>query len=345
MRLTPAALFSRLEKGCDRAYLLFGPELLLVEEARDRLCNAVRIHGVDEILRFTAGVDLDWQQFRESTRSLAMFATRRIIEIRLPTGKPGSVGSKMMVAFLEEDRDDIILVIVAGRIDKRTQTANWFKMLEQKGTIVEAAAISSGELPRWIEARLLARGLRSESGVAKRLAFYVEGNLGAAAQEVDKLALLVPTGEVLTNSILERSISDQARFNVYQFVDNCLQGVFVRALRVLTTLQNDGTEPTFVIWALARETRQLVEMAAEIDGGQSKQAVFRRHRVWSTRISCVSAALDRHTGNYWSHLLVHLAKVDQATKGRRATIGSPWDQLEQVALSVCGINIGFELFL
>jgi len=340
VRLTPATLLSHLEKGCDRAYLLFGPESLLVDEGCARLRQAARTQGVDEILRFTAGVDLDWQQLHESTRSLALFASRRMIEVRLPTGKPGTTGAKTLISLLEEDRDDIILVVVAGRIDKRTQAANWFKMLEQKGVVVEAAAVPTGKLPRWIEARLLARGLRPESGVAKRLAFYVEGNLRAAAQEIDKLALLLPPGQGLTVEVLERSISDQARFSVYQFVDSCLQGVFERALRMLTTLRRDGTEPVLVIWALAREARQLVEMAAQIEGGQSRHTVFRHHQVWSTRSTCVGAALERHTGTYWCHLLAHLAEIDQVAKGRRATVGSPWAQLERVALSMCGINTG-----
>jgi DNA polymerase-3 subunit delta len=336
-------LFSHLEKDCDRAYLFFGPESLLVEEGCASLRQVARTQGVDEILRFTAGIDLNWDQLHESTQSLALFASRRMIEVRLPTGKPGSMGAKAIISLLEEDRDDIILVILAGRIDKRTQSANWFKMLERKGTVVEASAVPVAALPRWIEKRLLAKGLCPESGVAKRLAFYVEGNLGAAAQEIDKLALLLPTGEALTNDVLEKSISDQARFTVYQFVDSCLQGVFERALRMLMTLRRDGTEPVLVIWALAREARQMIEMAAQIDGGQSRQTVFRRYQVWSTRTACLGAALERHTGTYWGYLLAHLAEVDQAAKGRRIIVGSPWDQLERVALSICGISTGSRL--
>ena len=114
---------------------------------------------------------------------------------------------------------------------------------------------------------------------------------------------------------------------------------------MLTTLRRDGTEPVLVIWALAREARQLVEMAAQIDGGQTRQTVFQRHQVWSTRNSCVGAALERHTGTYWRHLLAHLAEIDQAAKGRRTIVGSPWEQLERVALSICGINTGSGLSL
>ena len=111
------------------------------------------------------------------------------------------------------------------------------------------------------------------------------------------------------------------------------------------TLRRDGTEPVLVIWALARETRQLVEMAAQINDGQPRQMVFRQHQVWSTRTTCVGAALERHTRTYWCHLLAHLAEVDQAAKGRRAAVGSPWMQLERVALSICGINTSSGLSL
>ena len=338
MRLPSAALVSRLEKQLDQAYLFFGSELLLVEEASDQLRQAARMKGIDEFIRLTAGIDLDWQRFSENTRSIGMFSTRRVIEIRLPTGKPGAEGSKALLSFVEQDNKDVILVLLLGQTDKRAQTAEWFNEMEKRSTVVEAKAVAPKKIPRWIEERLSSRGLRVEPGVADKLAFYVEGNLLAAAQEIEKLSLLLDNGEILTDELLEKSIFDQARFNVYQLIDSCLQGVPSRALQILTNLERNGTEPILVIWAFARETRAMLEMAMEIRNGQLMQAVLRQHRVWSTRLTFVRQALERHSEGYWRDLLARLSELDQMTKGRRVEVGSSWDQLERVVLSVCGIN-------
>jgi len=340
VRLTPPALLLRLEKKLDRVYLFFGTELVLIEEGSDKLRQVARGQGVDEIARFTSGIDLDWQRFLADTRSIAMFSNRRIIEIRLPTGKPGKDGSQALLSFLEEDREDIILVVLAGHIDKRSQTLSWFKELEKRGTVVEAGAIPAKKIPLWIENRLLSRGVRSEPGIANRLAFYVEGNLSAAVQEIEKLSLLVAKGEVLTVELLEQSICEQARFSVYQFVDSCLQGASGRALRILNVLRRDGAEPILVIWTLARETRQIVEMASEVQHGRSLPMVLKDHQVWSTRVACVRAAVERHSESYWQQLLRRLSEIDQSARGRFVAVGSSWDQLEGVALSICGITTG-----
>ena len=338
MRLNAAALSARLEGGLDRAYLLFGFERLMIEEACDLLRQTARAQGVDEILSYTAGVDLDWQDLQNRTRSLSLFSNRQMIEVRLPTGKPGDVGSKALVSFLEEDHEDTILVVVAGRLEKRMQITRWFKILERVGTVVEAPPVPAKKLPQWIGQRLNDRDLQSESGVAERLAFFVEGNLLAAAQEIDKLALLLPADKVLTVQFLEKSITDHARFSVFHFVDACLGGNPERTLRVLGVLRREGAEPVLVIWSLAREVRQMAQMASELESGQSRQTVFRRYQVWSSRTACVGGALARHPASYWYRLLSRLATVDRVAKGRKADVGGAWGQLEQVALSVCGIN-------
>ncbi|MBO66952.1 MAG: DNA polymerase III subunit delta [Acidiferrobacteraceae bacterium] len=342
MRIKISGLNSELEKGCAGFYLIFGGEPLLIEEACTKLRVSSRKNGAQEILRFTAGVDLDWEHIREITRSLSLFGARRQIEIRLPTGKAGIAGNEILSTLIEEDREDLIVVIIAGRIDKRTQSAKWIKLIEQKGVVVEAMAVNPNLLPGWIQDRLRERDILIESGVSERLAFYVEGNLLAAAQEIDKIAVLLPDGNKLTSEWLDNNICDQAKFTIYQFVDSCLQGATTRAMRMLSGLRRDGNDANMLVWALAREFRQLSQMAREIDQGKSRQSVLRNHQVWSSRISCVGTALARHDKHYWNISLARLSELDQAIKGRRVLVGSSWEQLENIVLSLCGINIDYE---
>ena len=341
MRISPSALASRLESQLDQRYLFFGSEFLLVCEASDQLRQSVRKNGVDDIIRLTAGIDLDWQQFLETSRSLGMFSTKRMIEIRLPTGKPGPEGAKALLTFLKEDHDDIIFVLLLGQIDKRTQTTMWFKEMEQKSTVVEAPTVPQRKLRGWIQERLLSKGLRADATVAEKLAFYVEGNLSAAAQEIEKLCLLLPNKEILTDELLEQCILEQATFSVYQLIDSCLQGTTDRVLRIINNLKRDGSEPILVIWALAREAREMLEMSSQVVQGQKIETVLKRHRVWSSRVRFVRQALERHSESYWQELLGRLSELDQISKGRRVEIGSIWNQLESVALSICGISIPY----
>jgi len=327
-----------LRKGLARSYLLFGSEPLLLEEAADEIRQQVRSQGGTDVLRFTAGVDLDWSELMGNARALSLFVDRRLIEVRLPTGKPGETGSKALVEFLEHCGADTTLVVLAGRIDKRAQSTKWFKSIEQIGVVVEARSLSADQLPQWIQQRFRRLGINATPGAVERLAYFSEGNLMAAAQEIRKLAALLDEGAKLDEESLEALTEDQARFSVYNLVDAALGADPARALRILTVLRREGTEAVLVVWALAREARSMAAIAGALEAGKSRATVFRSHQVWRSRASCVDTALQRHPGDYWQGLLGCLSAVDRILKGRDTSTGDVWAELERVVLSVCGIT-------
>ena len=338
MRLAPAALSGRLEKGLDRCYLVFGAEFLLVEESAEMIRRAARQHGVDEILRFTAGVDLDWQQLVASGQALSLFASRRLIEIRLPTGKPGEVGARALMDFLAESDASDCLSLILGRVDKSIQSNKWFKALESAGTSVEAKAVSTQQLPGWIAERLRAQGIRATRGAIERLAYYSEGNLLFAAQEISKLPLLL-AGDELDENTLEALVADQARFSVFALADAALAGKSAPCLRMLHGLQREGTEAILVNWALAREVRALYEMAQARAHGADRRKVFDQFRVWRSRDAYIGSALRRLRVRQLGDVIRQCARIDRVIKGQTQSPGGPWAEIERAVLMLCGIKV------
>ena len=210
--------------------------------------------------------------------------------------------------------------------------------MEKGGLAIEARALTRDQLPRWIEQRLNSQEIVGTAGAVQRLAYYAEGNLMAAAQEISKLALVLGTGATLDEKRLDELTQDQARFSVYNLVDTALSGDEIRALRILSVLRREGTESVLLVWALAREVRTLEAVSAALASGESQADIFRRHQVWRSRVNCVNAALRRHPHGYWAALLSRLCQLDYVVKGRKSAAGNVWAELEQVLLSVCGIN-------
>jgi len=338
LRIAPPALTGRLGKGLDNVYLLFGTEPLLIEESADAIRAAARQHGVEEILRYTAGVDLDWQQISSTSRSLSLFASARLLEIRLPSGKPGDAGVRTLNDFLADNDPSTHLVLILGRVDKSTQSSKWFKALESHGIAVEARAVALAQLPGWIDQRLRAQGIKATRGAIERLAYYSEGNLLFAAQEISKLPLLLGSDRELDETLLDTLVSDQARFSVFALADAALAGNAPHALRMLYGLRREGSEAVLVSWALVRETRALYKMAIELAAGAKRQSLYQQHRVWRSRMPCISAALTRLDTAQWARVLHGLAIADQVLKGQRQVPGGVWAELERVVLLLCGIN-------
>ena len=338
MRLAPPALSGRLQKGLDNAYLLFGAEPLLVEESAEAIRSAARNQGVEEILRYTAGVDLDWKQLLSAGQALSLFASKRLIEIRLPTGRPGDTGAEVLMEFLADAESTDHLVVILGKVDKAIQSSKWFKTIESQCTAVEARAVTPQQLPAWIRDRLRAEGIKATPGAIDRLAYYSEGNLLFAAQEISKLPLVLD-GVDLDEAALDSMTSDQARFSVFALVDAALAGKTAESVRMLHGLQREGSEAILVNWALAREVRSLYPMSLEIAAGVDRKSVLQRHRVWRSRASCISAALSRLNPNGLQALLQQLAHSDQVLKGQRQAAGGIWAELERAVLMLCGINV------
>ena len=339
MRIDPERLSAHLAQATadslQPVYLVYGDEPLLVDECCNALRSRARDLGYAERSVHTVESGFDWNDLYAATRSLSLFAERRLLELRLPTGKPGDAGAKMLIQLAQQPAPDTILLVIAGKLDKAGRESAWASALDAAGASIAVWPLPAAQLPAWIGARLQALRLRPEPGVVELLAHYMEGNLLAAAQEIDKLALLAEGGVVRLSDVQD-SLSDNARFNVYGLVDACLQGAAASAARMLVSLRAEGVEPILVLWALGRELRAMAQISSQLAQGRPEASVLQANRVWSNRRALVTQALRRLRPAQWLVLLVRAARVDRVLKGRAS--GDVWQELEVLVLAVCGIR-------
>ncbi len=343
MRVSYTSFSGHLNQGLGSLYLLFGDEILLLEEALDQLRQVARGEGFNERMRY--GVDkgergFDWNQALPREQSMSLFSDKKIIELRIPTGKPGIEGAAALAEYANAPQSaDTILVVISGAIDKRAQGSKWFKAFESRGITTECPLIGSQRLPGWIGQRMKAKGLGFDQGVTGQLAYFVEGNLLAAAQEIDLLALLAKDKKV-TEELVQSTIADHARFSIYTFSDACLTGSTQRLIRILQSLKQGQIEPILILWSLTRETRTLCQLAAISDRGGNPRSEFQRLGVWSSRAGLISAALSRLSLGQCRKILRRLAYADLQLKGRAPVQRKDmWEEIESIGLEYCGVSI------
>jgi DNA polymerase-3 subunit delta len=336
VQIGSAQLSADLRERLRPLYLVYGEEPLLIDEALAMIRAAAEAQGYGAREVYTVEPGFDWDQLRTATQSLSLFAERRLIELRVPSGKPGEVGTRVLTEFAAAPVPDTLLIVSTGKLDKAAREAKWFKALAEAGLAVAVYALEVAQLPGWIARRMRAQGLEPGAGVAELLAYHMEGNLLAAAQEIEKLAMLKGAGAVSVDDI-EGNLGDNARFSVFTLADACLLGRGEQIVRMLAGLRAEGVEPVLVLWALAREVRGLAQMAAAIASGRTEAAALEAHRVWPRRRPLVSRALRRSSAREWQSLLSRAARVDRVIKGRRG--GNAWQELECLALALGGVKL------
>jgi DNA polymerase-3 subunit delta len=334
VRLRPEQLAGHLEQALLPVYLVSGDEALLVQESCDLIRRHCREQGCSEREILEVDKQFDWQQLIASAASLSLFADRKLVELRLPDGKPGAEGSKALCEYLAQGSDDILLV-VAGRIDKQSTNSKWFKALDRAGAVIQVWPVDRRQLPRWLEQRLRAHGLRIEREALDLLCERVEGNLLAAMQEVEKLRLLA-TGDNIDTACVTDAVLDNARFNLYGMVDSALGGESRSCLRMLRGLRGEGTEPAVICWALSRELHMLRRLRDAHTRGQDLRSLFRQWRIWDSKAALYQAALARHDDGSLATLLELAVAADGSIKGYAG--GNPWDNLAALLLALASGN-------
>jgi len=331
MRLYPEKLAAALERQLLPVYLVFGDETLLVQECADAVRAAARRAGCSERVVLDAGDrGFAWRDLLDDAASLSLFGERRLIELRVPSGKPGSEGSQALQAYLDQPADDILL-IVAGKIDKASTNSKWFKAIDAAGATVQLWPVNAGELPRWLGQRAAARGLRIERDALELLAERVEGNLLAAVQELDKLELL-GEGATIDADAVAAAVANSARYSLFSMIDVALAGRDADCLRMLHGLRAEGGQPASLTWALVRELELLLDLRIAIEGGRPAGQAMAAARVWKSRQAAVGAALGRHDSASCVGLLDLAFDVDAASKGFGAA--KPWETLERLLLAL-----------
>ncbi len=342
MKIAPQALAQHLSKGIAPIYHLFGAEVLIVEETLSELRAACTSAGFSEREKYHVEAGFDWNQLLDSSQALSLFATKKIIEVRMPNSSPGDKGGKVLTEYCQAPSPDNVLILVSGAIEKRAQNTKWFKTLDQTGVSLEAAEVKAHQIQQWIERRLQQKEMRYEAGVARFIADYVEGNLLAASQEINMLELLLGKQARTTPMSLESVqaiVSDQARFTNFAYVDACLAGDAARSVRVLESLKRDQAEPILLIWAIARETRRLARLASAKINGKPVRPLFQKLGIWSSRTSLMDKALSRHSPRAWLKIHATVAELDQMLKGQvRTRRANLWAEVESLGLKICGVH-------
>jgi len=333
MKLPPQQLPSHLQQQLAPVYLVTGDEALLVQEACDAIRSKARESGCEERVVMHVETGFDWHRLQQEASDLSLFSRRRLLELRLPSGKPGDAGSKALQAYAKDQASDDVLLVMARKIEAAARNSRWYKALDSRGVVVQIWPLAARQLPAWLNQRMRQRGMTAGPDALALLADRVEGNLLAAAQEIDKLHMWHGPGTVTADELME-AVADSARYDVFGLVDSALAGDAARILRMLVGLRTEGVEPTVVLWALLRELRSLAAMAATVRQGSTPAQALARHHVWDKRKALVGGALQRRDDSGWLGLLQEGARIDRMIKGLEA--GNPWDELLQLCLQMAG---------
>lgn len=334
MKIRADQLNSHLKDRILPIYFVTGDEPLLVAEALDAIRARARDLGFTEREVFTAERGFDWNRLISGGANLSLFAEKRILELRIPTGKPGDEGSKTLLELAAAPPEDTLIVVSAPKLERARLSSKWVKALEQAGALIQVWPVDAAALPAWIGRRMRALGMEPSGDAVKLLADRVEGNLLAAAQELEKLRLVHGEGPIDANQV-EAAVADSARFNIFKLSDSAVAGHAGRALRILGSLRAEGTEPVLILWALTREIRTAAMVCCDVDAGRALAQSLKRRGVWSSRENIVRACVARHTRASLNCLMTRAERADQVLKGRRA--GEPWQEI--IALTA-GLAMG-----
>lgn len=331
MELTPERLVAQLDNETLRpAYLIAGAEPLRVLEAADAIRARARAQGIGEREIFDVDARFDWNLLEASLHAPSLFSAQRLLEVRLPSGKPGTEGAKALAAFCADPPPDVVLLVTCEEWS-RQHGGKWSEAIARVGHVVVAWPVKAHELPEWIERRMRARGLRADRDAVQVLAERVEGNLLAAAQEIDKLALL-DEGATIDAARMESLVADAARFDVFRLVDAAMNGQGAHAARMLAGLRAEGIAVPALLGMVAMELQRAAALAQVQARGGNLVAEFKAQRIWDSKQAAYKRALARHDAARWDEFVARIGRVDRAAKGRGE--GDPWQQLERILLAV-----------
>lgn len=351
MQIAANQLANHLQRGLKSLYTLHGDEPLLQQEALDALRTVARAQGYTERTSHTvAGAHFDWSEVLAASGSLSLFADKQIVEIRIPSGKPGKDGSTALQQLAESARDnqDTLTIVLLPRLDKMTKSSAWFAALEGHGVTLQVDPVERQALPAWIAQRLAAQGQRVEAGESGQhtLQFFadrVEGNLLAAHQEIQKLLLLYPptgaAGGVLTQAQVEAAVANVARYDVFKLSEAVLAGQAARVQRMLDGLQAEGEAEVLVHYTLAEDIRALKRVKDAMGQGRPLPMALRENRIWGPKERLFERVLPRMSDTQLTELLQAAHVVDGIVKGLKQADwpASGWQALHRLALRLCAL--------
>ena len=324
-------------KGLSPVYLISGDEPLQLNEASDSIRRKAREQGVDERIVLDVAVGFDWNKLIEESASMSLFASARLIELRLGTNKPGRDGGKVLTEYAEQLSRDNILLVTSNKLDKRVRQTKWYKSLDKIGVTIQIWPIDASRLPDWIRLRVQKYNKSITTDAALLITDRVEGNLLAASQEIDKLCLLVDEPDITADDVIS-AVTDSTRFDVFSLIECAYANETKRLVRMLNGLKSEGMEPMAIYGALMWDYRRLCSMAYQLSNGLTLDKLFAEHRIWDNkRKQAIKSILHRHHVKKLYKLLRQANYLDRKIKSlEKQTV---WDAMLVLLLAFSGHSI------
>ena len=335
MRLAPTQLEAHLKQGLQALYVLAGDEPLAQRECLDAIRAAARTQGFDERMSLTVERNFNWQQIQNYGQSISLFASRRLLELSIPSGKPGVDGGKALQALAAKALPDTTVVIILPTLEREAKNSAWFNALETQAQTITLNEIDAGNLPKWIASRLAQQGQHTSVQTLEFLAHQVEGNLLAANQEIQKLGLLYPQGELADETVRE-AVLNVSRYDAFQLGEAVLQGDAERTVRILQGLQDEGENAVAVMNPLMWVLRPLVRIKQAEMRGENISNAMANARIYGDRQALVKRALSRLSLRQLEAALQKLADIDKTAKG--VMLGDAWLEISRLCFGLAKVR-------
>jgi DNA polymerase-3 subunit delta len=329
MRLKSEQLTSALQKSLSKVYLFHGDEPLQIGELADEVRQAAKCAGFLQREIFSSDTGFEWSEITTASQSMSIFGDKKVLDVRVPSANFGNEGGKTLISYCEKLPDDTVLLVTCGKLNTAGMKTRWFEAVDKVGITIQVKPLEGDELLQWLQHRLQQRDLNTDRAGLALLAERVEGNLLAAAQEIEKLYVLYGAGSLTYQQIFD-VVADSSRYDVFKLID-ALGAVNVnRIFKVLAGLQAEGIAPPVVLWALMREARILCKVKIELAEGKSRDIVFRNNQIWDKRVGFVEKAVKRLSHQQLFEILTLCAKADRQAKGQES--GDVWETILAICL-------------
>jgi DNA polymerase-3 subunit delta len=335
MNVYPDKLKQTLQRKLMPAYFFSGDEPLQMMEAADLVRSHCREAGYTESERFHVdnARSFDWQAFLMSGNSMSLFGDRKVVNLYLPSGKPGTEGASTLKKWCEAPPSDAVLIIISGKPEGRFQNSAWFKAIDKIGVTMQVWPLSAQKMHGWVQQRMTASELHADNDAVNLLVDRVEGNLLAARQEIEKLAIL-HRGQRVTAKDVVASVTDSSRYTILDLIEASLSSDTARSLKVLDGLKAAGDSPVLVCWHLASEVRKIINVLARMDAGENPSQAMFKSGVWKNRQPLVSQVIRQRPRLFWLRAASDCSYLDRLSKGMAS--GDLWTEISAFVTRLSG---------
>lgn len=332
MNLTYFQLPTHLKNQLLPVYLIAGHELLLIQETKDAIYQKAHAQGFLENRRYEINKDFTWAELIRCISTPSLFSDRSYIELKM-NQKLLANDAKILTQLIEKPNPDNLLVLLIEKLDSHIKKSLWFQSIEKIGGIISIWPLEEAQFKQWIKQKLRQEQLCADQFVIEYLALQNEGNLLAAAQEIEKLKLLFPSGKI-SQTELENCVTDNSRYDIFAFIDTCFEGNLSKIIKILYKLRDEGAEPTLILWAFTREIRKLNQLFQDIHQNMPWERITKKHQIWQKRQSLYKRLIKLHTPESMQNLLLRAERIDRTIKGLLP--GNVWNDFELLAIQLSG---------